>query len=291
MQDCNQEEEINIIVSFPGAFIGKLLHITRKPRRASDEEFSLRKAIDENNSILICGVFYLLMEAFHSIRRVVSGEDMFRGQLTEVMSEGDQHMADNDLQQDRSDWNPGDSEAQSGVEGTAHLVEPEMSNTAQHHQQQQLQQNNALSFDPMEGIEEEEEGAPLRIIIEGRPLLSASGGAGAGGGSMYNDSSSSLSTDGDGGREHLVTLQQEAPPKIRRMGGGGLQRMNSSGGGDSVSTNSQRAHSNNSGDWFFGDLHLDENGNPIRQSSEQLKDNIKSSDNGESIAAKCDSID
>ena len=35
--------------------------------------------------------------------------------------------------------------------------------------------------------------------------------------------------------------------------------------------------------WFFGDIHLDENGNPIRQSSEKSfagKDDLKSSEDG-----------
>jgi len=151
----------------------------------------------------------------------------------------------------------------------AHLVEPE------------TQQEQALLFgqydDPMEGVEHEEQEAPLRII-DGTPPPSGTQNP-----NSYESSSSLSEDDDDGGNnEQLVTLQQEAPPKMRRMHG--LQRM-SSQGADSNSSNSQRAPSsqNSSRDWgwFFGDLHLDENGNPIPQNSEKGgKDDISSKSDG-----------
>jgi len=228
------------------------------------------------------------MEAFHAIQRVVSGEDFGKQQQNDTtMMESSDPEASADQQ--RTNRTPEHSSSH-----VAHLVEPEASNNRNYSMQQQhhhQQQQREETFDAMEGVEEDEPEAPLRIIEHG--TLSAQGPGGE-----YH-SSSSLSTDvgddgdddGDNndhhhhhhqhdGDEQLVTLQEEAPPKMRRMGG--LQRM-SSQGADSNSSNSQRAPSsqNSSRDWgwFFGDLHLDENGNPIRQNSEKDQ-KIKSDENG-----------
>jgi hypothetical protein len=158
---------------------------------------------------------------------------------------------------------------------------------------------------PEDDEEEIDTDAPLRVI-DGAALVATATAPMSGSLMMLagynnnnpNDSNSSLSsTDDDedddhrhrhhqhhmgnnSNREQLVTLQREAPPRAMRrvmmmMEQQQQQQRPSSGGGggDSISTNSQRAPSSNySGDWFFGDLHLDENGNPIRQnnSSEHL---------------------
>jgi len=151
--------------------------------------------------------------------------------------------------------------------------------------------------DPMEGVvhDDDHHKAPLRLI-DGTPPPQ-----------HYHSSSSLSEDDEDDGdhlqfqqqqphsnSEHLVTLQEGAPLRntMRRMARSSLRRMSSQGDGShSSSTNSQRALSsqNSSRDWgwFFGDLHLDENGNPIPQSSEKggNKGDIKSSGDGACVRA------
>lgn len=221
------------------------------------------------------------MDVFNAIHRVVSGEDFGKQQDTTMMESSSERAADQHINNNKHGTNRTPEHSSSQV---AHLVEPDAPNNRNNNmQQQQQKQHGDEMCDPMEGVEAEP-GAPLRIIEPGT-LSSAQGPGGE-----YH-SSSSLSTEGcndgddDGdndpqGGEQLVTLQTEAPPKMRRMGG--LQRM-SSQGADSNSSNSQRAPSsqNSSRDWgwFFGDLHLDENGNPILPNIDDKK--IKSDENGE----------
>ena len=218
------------------------------------------------------------------MRHVVSGEDL-RGNGKSSNAGEDEQVRDSlsPMNEDRNEEADADQRTSPDAKAPAPaLVEPEIPPPP-------------FDNDPMEGVVHDYDHhhkAPLRLI-DGTPPP------------QHYHSSSSLSEDdedddGDNNdhhqfqqqhsnSEHLVTLQEGAPLRntMRRMARSSLRRMSSDGqGSHSSSTNSQRALSsqNSSRDWgwFFGDLHLDENGNPIPQSSEKggNKGDIKSSGDG-----------